>query len=151
MTEEKINSNELVITELEVSGKFESIQEARISAQFSKEKVMFELELESLVEVEFADCTFDSEQELVKFLKTLTEAQLSEAEVITDDDSFVVFYPLVCVQVELPRKTPRSGHHFDTDAPRPTVRSAEVPELVGLLAEQFPFLPAEPEKMAVHA
>lgn len=155
MTEEKINPNELIFTELEVSGKFqtkfESIQEARISAQVSKEKVMFELELESLVEVEFADCTFDSEQELAKFLKTLTEAQLSETEVIADDDSFVVFYPLVRVQVELPRKAPRSGYHFDTDAPRPTVRSAEVPELVGLLAEQFPFLPAEPEKMAVHA
>jgi hypothetical protein len=143
MTEEKGNLNQLVLSELEVSGKFESVEEARITNQVSKENVMFDLELESLVEVEFADHTFDSEQELAKFLETLTEAQLRDTEVLVDDGSFVVFFPLLVVPAELPGKTSHSGYHFDTDAPRPTVPSAEVPELVGLLAEQFPF-PTEP-------
>src|SRR5690349_23701648 len=137
MTEEKINPTERIFTEIEVSGNFETVEGASISAQVSKENVMFELDLESLVDVEFADATFDSEQELAMFLKTLTEAQLSQAEVIADDDTFVVFFPVMPARVEMPRQAPRSGFHFDTDAPRPTVRSAEVPELVGLLAEQF--------------
>ena len=152
MTDEKINPLELIFSEVEVSGK-ETVDGAKISAQVTKENVMFDFDLESLVEVEFADCTFDSEQELAEFLKTLTEAQLRETEVIADDDTFVVFFPVMPVRVEMPRmpQPRRSGFHFDTDEPRPTVRSAEIPELVGILAEQFPFLPAEAEKLAAHA
>lgn len=140
MTEEKMNQNELVFTELEdVSGKLET----GLTGQVSREKVMFELEFEALVDVEFADCSFDTEEELVKFLKTLTETQLRDTEVLGDDDAFVVFYPLLPEKVGTSRKTPQSGYHFDTDAPRPTVHSDEVPALVGILAEQFR-LPAEP-------
>src|SRR4051794_21682505 len=144
MTEEKMNLNELVCTEpRELSGNFETVEETGLTGQVSKEKVMFELEFETLVYVEFSDCTFATEEELAKFLKTLTETQLRDTEVLEDDDTFVVFYPLLPKKVANSRKTPRSGYHFDTDAPRPTVHSDEVPELVGILAEQFR-LPAEP-------
>lgn len=145
MFEGKMYQKELVSSGLEVSGEFETVEETRITAQVSKENGMSDLELEPVLEVEYADCTVYSEQELVNFLATLSAAQLSDTQVLADDDSFVVFYPLQAVPVELPRLTPRSGYHFDTDEPRPTVFSAEVPELVGRLAEQFP-LPAAPEK-----
>jgi hypothetical protein len=148
MFEGKMNQNELVSSELEVSGEFETVEETPLTAQVSKENVMFDLELEPVLEVEYADCTVYSEQELKNFLATLSEAQLSDTQVLADDDSFVVFYPLLEVSVELPGPAPRSGYHFDTDGPRPTVFSAEVPELVGRLAEQFP-LPPAPEKAQV--
>lgn len=149
MTEEVLNQRKLVCSELEeVSGKFETVEDTGLPGQVSKEKVMFELEFETLVDVEFADCTFATEEELVKFLKTLTETQLRDTEVLEDDNTFVVFYPLLPEKVDTSRKTPRSGYHFDTDAPRPTVHSDEVPELVGILAEQFR-LPAEPAQGGV--
>ncbi len=138
MTEEVMHQNRIGCTELqEVSGKFEIVEVTGVTGQVSGEKVMFELEIETLVGVEFTDCTFDTEEELVKFLKTLTETQLRDTEVLEDDGAFVVFYPLLPEKVDTSRKTPRTGYHFDTDAPRPTVHSDEVPELVGLLAEQF--------------
>jgi len=138
VTQDKMNGNELVFTEMEnVSGNFNTVEVTGPTGPVAKEKVMFDLEFESLVDVEFTDCTFDTEEELVKFLRTLTETQLRDTEVLEDDDTFVVFYPLLPKKVDTSRKAPRSGYHFDTDAPRPTVHSDEVPELVGLLAEQF--------------
>jgi len=138
VTQDKLNRNEPVFTELEdVSGNFNSVEVTGLTGPVAKEKVMFELEFESLVDVEFTDCTFDTEEELVMFLRTLTETQLRDTEVLEDDDTFVVFYPMLPKKVATSRKAPRSGYHFDTDAPRPTVHCDEVPELVGLLAEQF--------------
>jgi hypothetical protein len=67
MTEEKINPLELIVSEVEVSGK-ETVDGAKMSAQVTKENVMFDFDLESLVQVEFADCTFDTEQDLAEFL-----------------------------------------------------------------------------------
>jgi hypothetical protein len=143
MTEGIMKQKALIYSEpVEAPGNFETVEETGLTGQVSEEKVMFELELETLVDVEFTDCTFTTEEELVKFLKTLTETQLRDTEVLEDDDTFVVFYPLLPVKVATSRKTPRSGYHFDTDAPRPTVHSDEAPELVGILAEQF-CLPAE--------
>ena len=95
--------------------------------QIEEKETMFELD--QTVSVEFDDRTYQTEAELRRFLTTLTDAQLAATEVIVDDDSFVVFYPL------LP-KVGSSGYHFDTDYPRPTVASAEVPELVGVIANQ---------------
>jgi hypothetical protein len=145
MTEGKLYRNELVATDLDGVNEFETVEEARTTAQVSKENVMFDLELEPALEVEYADCTVYSEQELGNFLATLTETQLRDTQVLVDDDSFVVFYPLVRVSVEVTGPAPRSGYHFDMDGPRPTVPSAEVPELVGCLAEQFR-LPVGPEQ-----
>lgn len=134
MTEEKMIQNEFVSTDAEkVYGDFENVKDTGRTGPVSQEKAMFELEFD----VQFGDCTFGTEEDLVKFLKTLTETQLRDTEVLEDDDTFVVFYPLVTKRVDTSRKTPRSGYHFDTDAPRPTVHSDEVPELVGILAEQF--------------
>lgn len=147
VTQDKTTRNELVFTELEnVSGNFETVEVTGPTGPVAKEKVMFELDFESLVEVEFADCTFDTEEELVTFLRTLTETQLRDTEVLEDDASFVVFYPLLPKKVDTSRKAPRSGYHFDTDAPRPTVPSEEVPELVGSFAEQFRFPGSEGAK-----
>jgi len=141
----KMNPQELVLTEFEeVSGNFEILDDTGLTGPVSRENVMFELEFDTLVDVEFADGTFATEEELVKFLKTLTETQLRDTEVLEDDGTFVVFYPLLPKKVATSPK-PRSGYHFDTDSPRPTVHSDEVPELVGLLAEQFR-LPGEAGK-----
>jgi hypothetical protein len=94
-----------------------------------EEKTMFELEN---VLVEYGDRTFRAEYEVERFLATLTEAQLAEAEVLVDDNSYVVFYPLL-PKAEGER---RSGYHFDLDSPRPIIVSADVPELVGVTADQ---------------
>lgn len=76
-----------------------------------EQKAMFELELRTpdfAAEVEaWADKTCISKRSLRRFLATLTPAQLAQAEVIVDDDSFTVFYPI------LAGTTAASGAHFD--------------------------------------
>lgn len=92
---------------------------------------MFEVEHKLLVE--YTDQTFYSERELNRFLTTLSESQLAETEVMVDDDTFVVFYPVLAPRLG------RSGYHFDTDCPRPAV-GAEVgrmPESFSVYAEGF--------------
>ncbi|NWJ95488.1 MAG: hypothetical protein HXX20_06850 [Chloroflexi bacterium] len=56
------------------------------------------------------DRTYRTEQGLRRFLATLTPAQLAEAEVLVDDDTFVVFYPVVVAVKKAGRQTP---FHFD--------------------------------------
>jgi hypothetical protein len=43
----------------------------------------------------WVDRTYRTERGLRRFLATLTPAQLAEAEVLVDDNTFVVFYPVV--------------------------------------------------------
>ncbi len=96
---------------------------------FEEKDTMFELETH--VSTEFADKTYSTEAELASFLATLTTAQLANTEIIVDEETYIVFYPL------LPAKAaPVSGYHFDTDYPRPTVATVDVPELVGELSNQ---------------
>ncbi len=90
------------------------------------------LELDEVL-VEYGDRTFYAEYEVQRFLATLTEAQQAEAEVLVDDESYVVFYPLLPSAAVA---AGRSGFHFDMDSPRPTVKSVDVPELVGIFADQ---------------
>jgi 23S rRNA A2030 N6-methylase RlmJ len=54
----------------------------------------------------FVDKTYSTKSGLKKFLSTLTPSQLAQAQVLVDDDTYVVFYPVV--------KTKRSRAHFDT-------------------------------------
>jgi 23S rRNA A2030 N6-methylase RlmJ len=54
----------------------------------------------------FVDKTYNTKSGLKKFLATLTPAQLAQAQVLVDDDTYVVFYPVV--------KTKRVRAHFDT-------------------------------------
>ncbi len=53
----------------------------------------------------FADRTYRTRRALRRFLATLTPGQLAQTEVMVDDDTYVVFYPV------LPVNRPR---HFDT-------------------------------------
>lgn len=94
-----------------------------------EQKVMFDLELktpEKTVEVQsWADRTCISKRSLKRFLATLTPAQLAQAEVIVDDDSFTVFYPI------LTGTTAASGAHFDGGnnvIEKPCNESATAPE-----------------------
>ncbi|HEX2911597.1 MAG TPA: hypothetical protein VH186_12375 [Chloroflexia bacterium] len=121
---EKVNFEDIVIAQCG------TVEEAEVN-EIIEENTMLELD----VVVEYGDQTYHTEYELQRFLATLTEAQLAETEVLVDDDSFVVFYPLMPACTESVKS---SGHHFDTDTPRPTVKSASVPEPVGILADQFP-------------
>ena len=123
MTDLEKRQNELAGTNQQVEGA-ECNQIVANTEKIEENKTMCELEF-----TEFDDRTYRTEAELTRFLNTLTEAQLAEAEIIVDDDTFVVFYPL------LP-KVAHSGFHFDTDYIRPTVASAEVPALIGMIAEQ---------------
>lgn len=76
---------------------------------------MFELnetlELNEMT-VTWVDRTYRTERGLRRFLATLTPAQLEEAEVLVDDDTFVVFYPVTVPA----RKAHRSVFHFDLNA-----------------------------------
>lgn len=58
----------------------------------------------------WVDRTYRTERGLRRFLATLTEAQLEEAEILVDDDTFVVFYP---VAVPARNAGPDSAFHFD--------------------------------------
>src|SRR5262245_41945148 len=58
----------------------------------------------------WVDRTYRTERGLRRFLATLTEAQLEEAEILVDDDTFVVFYP---VAVPARKAGPDSAFHFD--------------------------------------
>jgi hypothetical protein len=133
MTEMKNNlmRNAIVETKVPEEVECEPLVQLEATETIAEEKAMFELENDVLVE--FGDRTFRAEFEVERFLATLTEAQLAEAEVLVDDDTFVVFYPILNKRSEDGR---RSGHHFDLDCPRPTVAAADVPELVGVFADQ---------------
>ena len=56
----------------------------------------------------WVDRTYRTERGLRRFLATLTEAQLEQAEILVDDDTFVVFYP-VTVPARKWVRTPRSA------------------------------------------
>lgn len=56
------------------------------------------------------DRTYRTERGLRRFLATLSEAQLAEAEIMVDDDTFVVFYPVL---VPVRKEGPDSAFHFD--------------------------------------
>lgn len=56
----------------------------------------------------WVDRTYRTERGLRKFLATLNPAQLQEAEILVDDETFVVFYP-----VEVPAQKANSPFHFD--------------------------------------
>ena len=74
-----------------------------------EQKTMFELELKLPISVEevqtWADRTCISKRSLNRFLNTLTPSQLAQAEVIVDEDSYIVFYPVLNVGAV--------GPHFD--------------------------------------
>jgi hypothetical protein len=72
--------------------------------------------VETTEEFTFADRTYRSKRALSRFLKTLTPAQLVHTEILVDDDTFVVFFPV------MPKP---AGPHFDTgeshsDSPVPS-------------------------------
>lgn len=73
-----------------------------------KKMVDFELKVpEAVEEVEtWADRTCVSKRSLNRFLATLTPVQLAQAEVIVDDNSYIVFYPVLT-------STTSNGAHFD--------------------------------------
>lgn len=129
--EKNLMRNAIVETKVPEEVKCEPLVRLEATETLTEEKAMFELETDVLVE--FGDRTFRAEFEVERFLATLTEAQLAEAEVLVDDDTFVVFYPLLSKKSEGGR---RNGYHFDLDCPRPTVAAADVPELVGVFADQ---------------
>jgi hypothetical protein len=58
----------------------------------------------------WVDRTYRTERGLRRFLATLTPAQLAEAEVLVDDDTFVVFYPIVMPVKKVGREV---VFHFD--------------------------------------
>ncbi len=74
---------------------------------------MFELnetlELNELT-LTWVDRTYQTERGLRRFLATLTPEQLAEAEVLVDDDTFVVFYP---VAVPATKTGPDGAFHYD--------------------------------------
>jgi hypothetical protein len=72
-----------------------------MSEQFEKVQV---LEEEKMT---FVDKTYNTKSGLKKFLATLTPSQLAQAQVLVDDDNYVVFYPVVA-------KAKRVRPHFDT-------------------------------------
>ncbi len=78
-----------------------------------------ETELMAVTEVVFADRTYRSKRALSRFLATLSPSQLTQTEVLVDDDTFVVFYPLL---------NERTTRHFDT-SDSPAGRSASEPSL----------------------
>jgi hypothetical protein len=78
-----------------------------------------ETELMAVTEVVFADRTYRSKRALSRFLATLSPSQLAQTEVLVDDDTFVVFYPLL---------DERNNRHFDTSDSRGS-RSASKPTL----------------------
>jgi hypothetical protein len=81
-------------------------------------KTMFDVkETRALV---FADRTYKTEVEVNRFLKTLTPEQLDRAEVMVDDDTFVVFYPRLRQPAAF-----KSGFHFDCDSVRPATVEAD--------------------------
>ncbi len=128
----------------------EPIMRTEVTEIIKEEKAMYELENDVLVE--YGDRTYRTEHELNRFLSTLTEAQLAETEVLVDDETFVVFYPLL-VSASEGRAERLSGYHFDSDSLRPTVAAADVPELVGIFADQSqPFnSPCPPDRAAALA
>ncbi len=69
------------------------------------------MEMETFEQVEtaetWADRTCVSKRSLKRFLETLTPAQLAHANVMVDDDSYVVFYPI------LTSAGVAAGSHFD--------------------------------------
>lgn len=81
----------------------------------------------------FADRTYKTEHELNRFLATLSDTQRAHAEVIADDDTFVVFYP----RLRQPAAR-KSGYHFDTDSVRPAQIEAGVGGWTSELAPHSP-------------
>jgi len=84
---------------------------------FKEQIIMFEpkeIELVAVTEVVFTDRTYRTKRALSRFLATLSPSQLAQTEVLVDDDTFVVFYPLL---------NERINRHFDT-SDSPASRSA---------------------------
>jgi len=68
----------------------------------------FELKVPEIESVEtWADRTCVSKRSLKRFLATLTPTQLAHAEVVVDEESYIVFYPILTQQVA------SGGPHFD--------------------------------------
>ena len=84
----------------------------------------------------WVDRTYRTERGLRRFLATLSEAQLAEAEVMVDDDTFVVFYPVL---VPARNAGPDSAFHFDL-----TLGDSDSCSQLGVSAEQ-----RQPEQIEV--
>lgn len=72
------------------------------------------IEEKKMCEVMYMEQTYQTEYEVEQFVASLSEAQRCDAQVIVDDDSFVVFYP---VEVAPQVTKPRGNYHFDTREP----------------------------------
>jgi len=88
-----------------------------------EQKAMFELDKTLELNhptLTWIDRTYRTERGLRRFLATLTQAQLAEAEVMVDDDTFVVFYP-----VALPvKKSHPIVFHFDLEGQSDLVQTS---------------------------